>query len=208
VIMIAVASSYGIHYMHAFYQLANQYETTETLIEATLEKIASPILITGVTSALGSLSLLIFKIQSLKEFGVIGAFGFLYATFICLLFLPALCTFLKKPNQKEHGLKNSIQLLTNKITAFTLVYRKPIMFGYVLLAFACLWQANQIKVGDNYMKFFPKNHEGRIAATVFNDKLDGVRVMDIMVEADDFEGIKDEAFFSKLIEFENNLILK
>ena len=114
VIMIAVASSYGIHFMHAFYKLADQYETKETLIEATLNKIAAPIFITGVTSSLGSLSLLIFKIQSLREFGIIGAFGFAFATFICLLLLPSLCMLIKKPKQKEHGLKNGIRIFTKK----------------------------------------------------------------------------------------------
>ncbi len=205
VIMIAVASSYGIHYMHAFYQLSDEYDSKEKLIEATLNKIASPILITGVTSSLGSLSLLIFKIQSLKEFGIIGAFGFAYATFICLFLLPSLCQLIKKPKEKHHGLKNTINLFTQKITALTLSYRKPIMVGYLVIAGLAIWQAGNIQVGDNYMKFFPKSHEGRIAATAFNDKLDGVRVMDVMVDATDFDNIKEEEFFQKMTNFENEI---
>jgi len=207
VIMIAVASSYGIHYMHALYQLADQYDSMEELVEATLNKIASPILITGVTSSLGSLSLLIFKIQSLKEFGIIGAFGFAYATFICLFLLPSLCQFIKKPTAKQHGLKNTIGVFTQRITALTLNYRKPIMVGYLVIAGLAIWQAGNIQVGDNYMKFFPKSHEGRIAGTTFNDKLDGVRVMDIMVDATNYDNIKDEKFYTKLLQFENEIAL-
>jgi len=207
VIMIAVASSYGIHYMHALYQLADQYDSMEELVEATLNKIVSPILITGVTSSLGSLSLLIFKIQSLKEFGIIGAFGFAYATFICLFLLPSLCQFIKKPTAKQHGLKNTIGVFTQRITALTLNYRKPIMVGYLVIAGLAIWQAGNIQVGDNYMKFFPKSHEGRIAGTTFNDKLDGVRVMDIMVDATNYDNIKDEKFYTKLLQFENEIAL-
>lgn len=207
VIMIAVASSYGIHFMHALYQLADQHDSMEKLVEATLNKIASPILITGVTSSLGSLSLLIFKIQSLKEFGIIGAFGFAYATFICLFLLPSLCQFIKKPEEKHHGLKNKIGAFTQKITELTLSYRKPIMIGYLVIAGLAIWQAGNIQVGDNYMKFFPKSHEGRIAATTFNDKLDGVRVMDIMVDATNYDNIKDEKFYQQMLQFENEIAL-
>ncbi len=205
VIMIAVASSYGIHFMHAFYRLADEYDSKEALIEATLNKIASPIFITGITSSLGSLSLLIFKIKSLQEFGIIGAFGFAYATFICLWLLPSLCMFIKKPKLKEHGLNNRIGLFTRKITEFSLRYRTPIIAGYMFLAVAAIWQASHIQVGDNYMKFFPKSHDGRIAATTFNDKLDGVRVMDIMVDASSFENIKDEKFYQQLLQFQNEV---
>lgn len=205
VIMIAVASSYGIHFMHAFYQLSDQYETKEGLIQATLDKIAAPIFITGLTSSLGSLSLLIFKVQSLKEFGIIGAFGFAYATMICLCLLPALCMLIKKPNKKSNGLKNRIGNFTKQITNFTLANRQPIIGLYLIIIAVALWQAGNIQVGDNYMKFFPKSHDGRIAASVFNDKLNGVRVMDLMIDATEFENIKDDDFYAKLVDFENQI---
>ncbi|MEM1123576.1 MAG: MMPL family transporter [Bacteroidota bacterium] len=205
VIMIAVASSYGIHFMHTLYRFADQHETMDSLVGATLDKIAAPIFITGVTSSLGSLSLLIFKIQSLREFGIIGAFGFAFATFICLFLLPCLCMLIKKPQAKSHTFKNTISQFTMGITKLTLNNRKPIALAYLIIAGLALWQASTINVGDNYMKFFPKSHDGRVAANVFNDKLDGVRVMDVMVDATDFDNIKDEAFFEKIAQFQKEV---
>lgn len=202
VIMIAVASSYGIHFMHTLYRFADQHETMDSLVTATLDKIAAPIFITGVTSALGSLSLLIFKIQSLQEFGIIGAFGFAYATFICLSLLPCLCVLIKKPQVKSHTFQQKIAWFTKSIAEITLKNRNPIILTYIVIAGLALWQASKINVGDNYMKFFPKSHEGRIAANVFNEKLDGVRVMDVMVDATDFGTIKDSDFFEQLTKFQ------
>jgi|GEM_PF-4700798 len=64
VIMVAVASSYGIHFMNAYYRFAKAANSGPELSKLTLEKMGMPILITGVTSSLGSASLLIFNITS------------------------------------------------------------------------------------------------------------------------------------------------
>ncbi|HKK78914.1 MAG TPA: MMPL family transporter [Phaeodactylibacter sp.] len=205
VIMVAVASSYAIHFMNAYYRLAGQYETGPALAEATLQKIGLPILITGLTSALGSASLLIFKITSLREFGIIGSVGFLLATFICLTFLPAVCALLKPPARKAYqsaGLQRFLRALTQMARG----HRRAVAAAYLLLIALAVYFIGQVKIGDDYLKFFPKSHQGRIAAETFNDRLSGVRTMDIMVDATPYGGIKDDAFFRSLNDFQDGLM--
>jgi len=197
VIMVAVASSYGIHFMNAYYDLADQYDQGKDLAKATLDKIGTPILITGLTSALGSASLLIFKITSLREFGIIGGVGFLFATFICLTMLPAFCAMLKPPK----GARRQSHWLNRQLFQLTLWSRQNryLIWGcYLLLLPFCVYQSQLIKIGDDYMKFFPKEHSGRVAAETFNEHLSGVRVMELMVDASAYGDIKDEQFYSDI----------
>lgn len=201
VIMVAVASSYGIHFMNAYYDLADQYDTSKELVLATIDKIGLPILITGITSALGSASLLIFKITSLQEFGIIGAVGFLFATIICLTLLPALCTLVSKPKgtrRQSHWLNRQLF----QLTLWTQQHRSWVWGAYLLILPFCLYQAGNIKIGDDYLKFFPENNSGRIAAETFNEHLSGVRVMDIVVDATTFGSIKDQGFYRQLQAFQ------
>ncbi len=204
VIMIAVASSYGIHFMNTYYNLAEKLEDRKALAIGTLQKIGMPIFITGLTSSLSSASLLIFKITSLQQFGIIGAIGFALATLICLTLLPATCTLLPTPKKKNYSDRFILPLL-HRVTTNAQQYRWGIIGIYTLLIPVFLFYAGQIKVGDDYLKFFPKNHEGRLAATTFNEKLNGVRVMDIVVDASNYGGIKDEQFFQEMEDFQRYL---
>lgn len=204
VIMVAVASSYGIHFMNTYYSLAPRHTKARELAEATVQKIGKPILITGATSALGSASLLIFQITSLREFGIIGAVGFSFATLICLSLLPALCALLRVPQgaQREyHGLNRRLQALT----LWAQSNRRWVWGVYALLLPFCLYQASNIQVGDDYLKFFPASHSGRIAAETFNDRLGGVRVMDITVDASTYGDIKSADFYQDLTNFQDYL---
>jgi len=204
VIMVAVASSYGIHFMNAYYKLADRLTSGKDLAKATLEKVGLPILITGLTSALGSASLLIFKITSLREFGIIGAVGFLLATFICLTFLPAACTLLKAPKGRSRHNVGVIHAL-QRVTSWAQGHRRLLIGLYLVVIPLSVYFIGQIRIGDDYLKFFPKAHRGRIAIETFNDRLSGVRVMDVMVDAGDYGGIKNADFFADVSAFQNYL---
>lgn len=204
VIMVAVASSYGIHFMNTYFDLADQQENALSLTKATLATIGRPILITGFTSALGSASLLVFNITSLQEFGLIGAIGFLFATIICLSLLPAACTLLPIPKgarRESHWLNRKLFQLTH----WARERRYWVGGGYLLLLPLCVYWASTIKIGDDYIKFFPKDHNGRLAAETFNDNLSGVRVMDIVVDATPYGDIKTPAFYEAFTAFQAHL---
>ncbi len=205
VIMVAVASSYGIHFMNAYYHLASRITSGPALAEATLQRIGLPILITGLTSSLGSASLLIFQITSLREFGIIGAVGFLLATFICLTFLPAACALLKPPRGRAHRERRLSDLL-RAVTTWAQRRRRALLAAYLLLIPLAIYFIGQIRIGDDYLRFFPSSHRGRVAAETFNEKLSGVRVMDIVVDASAYGGIKNEDFFRDLSAFQDHLM--
>lgn len=201
VIMVAVASSYGIHMMYAYYEKANQYEGRKEVVRQTLKKVGAPILITGITSAVGSVSLLTFKIISLREFGIIGAAGFGFATLLCLTVIPSILVLLpvsKGKLLKTQGLTNFI----NRLTLWTYQHKTSV-FGITLLLLPVLvYFAGQVKIGDNYVKFFPTSHPGRISTETFNDKMSGIRVMDVMIDSEEPDGIKQAEFYEAFKSFQ------
>ena len=205
VIMVAVASSYGIHFMYSYYYAAEDSESSREAVEKALNKVASPILITGITSALGSASLLIFKITSLKEFGIIGAAGFVFATIICLTFLPASCSLMKLQRNNSHR----FAWLVGFAQKFSKVAfdNKTIIIGiYMTLVVVFAYFGLKINIGDDYTKFFPADHKGRIASDVFNNHLSGVRIMDVMLDAGDGNTIKSEDFAKRVSAFEESIV--
>ena len=204
VIMVAVASSYGIHFMYSYYHAAEDSETSKEAVKKALKKVASPILITGITSALGSASLLIFKITSLKEFGIIGAAGFVFATIICLTFLPASCSLLKLQSNNSDRFAWLVGF-AQKFSKVAFDNKMVIIGAYMTLVVVFAYLGLKINIGDDYTKFFPADHKGRIASDVFNDHLSGVRIMDVMLDAGDGNTIKSEDFATRVSSFEESI---
>ncbi|NNF32872.1 MAG: RND family transporter [Saprospiraceae bacterium] len=205
VIMVAVASSYGIHFMNSYYKYAETADDNQEAVMKTLINIGPPILITGITSALGSASLLIFKITSLKEFGIIGAAGFLFATIICLTLLPAVSFILPLQKSKLNSILN-LQSIMDKITLNAIRNRYVVLSIYLLIIPVFAFWALKIQIGDDYTKFFPGSHQGRIAAEEFNDHLNGVRIMDVMIDVSKKGNIKDPNTFNTLSTFQNDIL--
>ena len=197
VVMVAVASSYGIHLMYAYYEKANQYQDREEIVRQMLKKVAGPIFITGLTSAVGSFSLLIFKIISLQEFGLIGAAGFCFATLICLTVLPALLMLLPV-SQGRLNRSWLLKIFLQRITRWSLANRRAVLATTFVLAPILVILTGMVRIGDNYQKFFPGDHPGRIATEVFNAKMSGMRFMDLMIEGTAESSLKLPEFFEKL----------
>lgn len=100
-VMVAVASSYGIHVLHRYYEEIRDKSITEAVTE-TILAMTPPVLITGITSAAGSATLAVFKIVSIREFGIVAAMGILTALILTVTVPPALLMLLKKPIGKVH----------------------------------------------------------------------------------------------------------
>ncbi len=201
VLMIAVGSSYGIHIMYAYYEYSGKTELKDEgsaeIVQRAIRKVGFPIVFTGLTTALSTLSLIVFKVNSLKEFGFIGAAGIFFATILTVTVIPALLTLLKKQETPENvnlWLENGIL----RLTKFSLNKNRAVLSFYFVLLLVSLFGISQIIVGDDFLKFFPEDHKGRIASNVFNDKLSGVRVMDIMIDSKEVDGIKNPEFFNKV----------
>ncbi len=204
VIMVAVASSYGIHFMYSYYHSAKESSQGKEAAVKALEKVAPPIAITGLTSALGSASLLIFKIVSLREFGIIGAFGFLFATIICLTFLPAACSLMKL---QTNNLNRFSWLATTlaRLSRASFERKNLVILAYSVILVVFAYFSLQINIGDDYTKFFPRTHKGRVAAEVFNNHLSGVRIIDIMLDTNQENGIKDPDFVNRVKNFQSDV---
>jgi len=145
---------------------------------------------------------LIFKITSLREFGLIGGIGFLVATIICLTLLPAACAIIPTPKKRKEP-RFQITGLLEKLTRWSSSNQKVVIGSYLLLLPMFLVLSSFINIGDDYVKFFPKKNLSRQAAEVFNDNLSGVRVMDIMIDAEAYGGITDPAFAKDLSGFQS-----
>ena len=96
VILVAVGSAYGIHYISHYYDEALTQQRTlekdeyQELVMGVLRKIRMPVLLAGLTTMAGFGSLSFISIIPVRNFGIFSTFGVFAALIVSLTFLPAL----------------------------------------------------------------------------------------------------------------------
>ena len=121
VALIAVGSAYGIHVLTHYYvacEAINGEVTKESYREAVfngLHEVMSAVLLAGVTTVVGFISLVSSPIEPLHSFAIFTAVGVAISLLLSITFIPALllCKDIKKVNVKS----NKVDKLTEKVKA-------------------------------------------------------------------------------------------
>ncbi|MFQ5864041.1 MAG: RND family transporter [bacterium] len=201
-LLVAVASSYGIHIVHRYYEEIRGRDRVDGTRTAT-EKITPPILMTGITSALGSATLMIFRVVSIREFGIITAMGILAALILSLTFTPAALAMMKKSSKKQkRPAKGWIERALTYLAELSLANNKSILAIAAVVILISMLGISKIKVGNDFVQMFPKHHRVRETFEMFNEKLGGSRYFNIMIEGKNYDSIKDPLLLQKIFAFQ------
>ncbi|MBI5118625.1 RND family transporter [Candidatus Poribacteria bacterium] len=204
VVIVAVVSAYGIHVVNAFgHELAKGAGRPHCLRGA-LGTVSGPVAISALTSAIGFGSLVTFKIRSIHDFGLILAFAITFGLISSLVFIPAAFALIPFGSVRAGRARRSrladwlIVNLYERVQKRGKTYAFAAAVGFVLAIVA----TTRLKVGLEPAKFFPEGHPTRKSLDVFNRKLGGSTCFNLMVEADEREGIIEPSLLRKMDEFQ------
>jgi len=213
VVMIAVSSSYGIHVVHRYYEEAVNDISGKVAAKRAIEKIGPALIMTGITSALGSATLIIFKVTSIQEFGVAVALGILCTLTISMFFIPAILSLLKNKVRNKAESANLDEKVNNKkgdifdrvllkMADISINQKEKVVGITVLLLLISLFGMTKIRIGTDFIKYFPENHRLTTSFEKFNEKLGGVRSLNIMIDGKSTDMVKNPDFLKKIVAFQ------
>ncbi|WP_255989746.1 efflux RND transporter permease subunit [Chitinolyticbacter albus] len=204
IIMIVTASSYGIHVVHRYYEALVETKDQKRAIELAIGSVGGLVIITGITSALGSIGLIAFKVVSIREFGVITSVAVLLSTAISLTFVPATLALFRAP-KRLLSMEPKLSVLDRAIAAmvgFSFHHRIAVLVLTAVLMGVAAVGVTQIKVGNDFINTFPAGHPLRVAFEKMNDKLGGARYINVLADSGKAEGVTDPQFMSALYGFQ------
>jgi hydrophobe/amphiphile efflux-3 (HAE3) family protein len=199
IIMVAISSSYGIHVLHHYYETIREGDPQP--VRATLEKVTPSIGMVGIVSALGSASLLTFPVTSIRQFGIITTVGVLAAMAVCLTYTPAVLGLLKRQEPRVSHSAWSDDRLAG-IARFSVRHRTSVLAGALVVLIISAVGISRVEIGTDIIRYFPEGHRLRSAFNAFNEKLGGVRRINIMVEGAAPDAIKDPELLRKIERFQ------
>ncbi|MCX6094692.1 MAG: efflux RND transporter permease subunit [Candidatus Bipolaricaulota bacterium] len=207
VLLLAIGIAYGIHIMHRYdEEIALGKSRREAVIESATA-ISGAVVMAGLTTVGGFLSLLTCYMPLFREFGIIAAIGVALALVLALLVVPALLAILPAPKLR---LKARAEAGTNGRLARGLgtvvggVARRPRSFLVaMLIVVAGLAMAVPLLKTDSSMAaFLGEEHPAILGMTDFDRHFSGSEQLMIEIDTGQRDGLKDPKVLREMLDLE------
>ena len=216
VLLLVVGSAYGIHVLSHFFEEVSHKSgfldagAVSGILKLNLKNILIPVLLAGLTTAGGFLSLVSSPLGPFRTFGILSAVGVVCSQLAALILIPILLRLryrkgidtvkFHKEKNKEIRTKTSITFIV-----FEQIVRKGRwIVGGVSLFLVALTIAvlPQVKVGTDMIKFFGPDSSVVKDTEVFNTYLGGSNVVTVMLTAPEKGDILEPSFLKDVEKFE------
>jgi hypothetical protein len=188
VLLIAIGSAYGIHIVSHFFDYINHHKGEITddeyrnYIGITLKHVGKPVLLAGLTTVVGFVSLATGEIVPIKEFGIFTGIGVVSALLIALTLIPALFN-LKKAKKKlkddEHPFMNKIilacyhELKGNRAITIVLL---------VIIVMLSAIGTRKIVIDNVMIDYFKPTTEIVKADKFINKEFSGTNILNVVID--------------------------
>ncbi|MBN2625599.1 MAG: MMPL family transporter, partial [Spirochaetales bacterium] len=212
VLIIAVGSAYGIHVINHYYHSRRELgegDVKET-IRHSLKDVFLPIMLAGVTTLIGFLSILTSPILPMKAFGVFAGVGTVYSLILSFFLIPVLLEFAEKRRRKdadappEEEYSHSRALLN--IVSLSVKYKKTTALVALLLAGVSFWGLTRINVESSLIGYFPYKEPIRQDSRFIDDHFGGTNMFNVVFAADEGYDLTDPAVLKSMDDLKQFLL--
>ena len=197
VFLISIGVADGIHMFSEYRENRIEGLPREKAVCLMLDKLALPVTMTSITTAVGFLSLTVSDIVPIFTFGIFVAVGTLLAMVLSLIFIPALLMVLpEKVSASQEGsgtdenlsrgvhqvnfMDRLFQKSLDVMTAWVLRNARPVLLAALAICVISIYGLSQVKVESSLESYFQADAPLVIANRAM-EKLSGSRTINIVI---------------------------
>ncbi len=187
VILIAVGTAYGIHFIARYREEIEKGKEVKKAVLDAYSEVGIPILLAGLTTFAGFLSFVGTYLRPVTHFGIFTSLGVLFSLLISLILVPAVLSFLPPMKGKYRYIESGagfIEKIAEKMGKFVLKSEKIISTGGVIIFLFAVSGLLRIKTSVNMLEYFPKESNLRKSAELMKKKFGGDLPVQILIQAD------------------------
>ncbi|MBW2267351.1 MAG: MMPL family transporter [Deltaproteobacteria bacterium] len=189
-LILAIGFAYAAHVVSEYYDLLRTGEAEKThreTVEKALGLVALPVALTGLTTAIGFLSLAISPLTAIREFGLFTTAGVVITMLVSLTFGPALLCLLRPPRRLRQAVPeaaaSAFDRLARATAQFAIRRRIAILSTGAAIGLFSAYGVTQIVVSTDVVKLFHPQHRVRVDFEAVNDNLEGSDAVYVVLEA-------------------------
>jgi predicted RND superfamily exporter protein len=183
-LLLVVGSSYAIHVMARYHEQVAAGVPADDRVVRAFARVWLPLVISALTTVIGFGSLMVNRITAIWDLGLFAVVGVVYLTISCLTFLPAALQLM--PARLRAGRSGDISpmLAENLRRLGERVYanRRHILWGAAFLAVVALAGARLIHVDSDFLYYFERDAEVRVANETINQEIVGSNPFYIVID--------------------------
>ena len=197
VFLISIGVADGIHMFSEYRENRIEGLPREKAVCLMLDKLALPVTMTSITTAVGFLSLTVSDIVPIFTFGIFVAVGTLLAMLLSLIFIPALLMVLpEKVSVSQEGfgkdknlssgvhqvnfMDRLIQKSLEVMTSWVLLNARPVLLAALAICSISIYGLSQVKVESSLESYFQEDAPLVIANRAM-EKMSGSRTINIVI---------------------------
>jgi len=186
VIMISLATAYGIHFVSRYYEERYRIEPSKA-VKMTLQHTFVPILMSALTTMAGFLSLSVAIVRPITEFGIFSTLGIFFAFILATFFLGAFYKLFPAPKIHKNFSSDSNDLvskLLNLIFVLVSEKRKTVIVIILVVVLGGIGFATQIIPDSSIESRLGEKNQVVKTLNYFKEKFSGVDTLYVYTEAD------------------------
>ncbi|MDD4895673.1 MAG: MMPL family transporter, partial [Atribacterota bacterium] len=186
VLMIALVTAYGIHFISRYYE-ERQLFTPQEAIRKTIVSVFTPILMSALTTIAGFASLTTVVIRPMTEFGIFATIGIFAAFLLTIFLLGAIFSIFipKKVPQNFSYQANDLVTKILKIIAQSIFHKKSLILGIIIITIVISsFFILQVKPDSSIESRLGVNNPITKSMNYFKEKFGGVDFLYIYLTSD------------------------
>ncbi len=196
IITLAVAST--VHILSSVRQSMQETSDREVWAKRAISDHGLAITVAIFTTAVGFLSLNFSISPPFRQLGNMVAAGMVGVWVFTMFLLPALICWLPSKQKQQQA---SVDRFMVALGEWVITNQRRLLLGIPVLIIGVGVGISQIKLEDDFIRYFDERYELRLATDFYEDNLGGLNVLEYAVETGEESGINSIAYLTKLDEF-------
>ena len=193
VVTLAVASS--VHVLSSIRQTMQQTADRTVWARRALADHGLGITVAVFTTAIGFLSLNFSISPPFRQLGNMVAAGMIGVWIFTMFLLPGLIVWLPMRQTKEAA---SVDRLMSRLGEFVIRNQRPLLLGIPVIIIGFAIGISQIKLEDDFLRYFDESFETRQATDLYETELGGLNVLEYSVDTGVENGINSVEYLRKI----------
>ena len=183
-LILTIGFAYAVHIISAYYEALRGEEEGPAMYRG-LRHVALAVLLTGLTTMVGFLSLMVSPMSAVREFGFFSVVGIASAVIVSMTFTPAFLHALGVPKRRpEPPDVKWFNRGARRLARFDLERRRVVLAAGVLIAIAAVFGITRLQVTSNMIGNFREDSPIRRDFAAINQSLQGSNPFYVVVETE------------------------
>ncbi len=206
-LLMIVTLSYSMYIVSDFRKTSRREQDVKSEAAEILRNALLPVLLAGLTTAVGFASLYLSEMNAIREFGLFCVIGVVYATTITLTFTPSLLVLLQRRLKTVAGpqlevKETAFDHIIQRVAHFDAEHRKAIFVVAGIVFVISVAGMTQLRVGTEHITNFKPDSDIRLAFEHVNNRLNGINPFNIVVQSSYPDAFKEPANLTAIEELQ------